>query len=110
MNEPAQTRQQRDIIGNLTKTLDTFDPAQSPYTEGTAPQPPAASVPTHPRSARRIAIRPRRASRSWPAPSSKSVFSTPSASARLPTATTPSSTAKAALLPRQRYSAGWKSK
>lgn len=41
MNEPAPTRQQRDIIGNLTRTLDTFDPAQSPYTEGPAPQPPA---------------------------------------------------------------------
>jgi len=41
MNEPAPTRQQRDIIGNLTRTLDTFDPAQSPYTEGPVPQAPA---------------------------------------------------------------------
>lgn len=40
MNELAPTRQQRDIIDGLTKTLDTFDPVQSPYTEGPAPQPP----------------------------------------------------------------------
>jgi ParB family chromosome partitioning protein len=33
MNESAPTRQQRDIIENLTRTLDTFDPAQGPYTE-----------------------------------------------------------------------------
>jgi ParB family chromosome partitioning protein len=41
MNELAPTRQQRDIIEGLTKTLDTFNPAQSPYTEGPAPQLPA---------------------------------------------------------------------
>jgi ParB family chromosome partitioning protein len=41
MNEPAPTRQQRDIIEGLTRTLDSFHPAQSPYTEGPAPQPPA---------------------------------------------------------------------
>lgn len=41
MNELAPTRQQRDIIDSLTKTLDTFDPAQIPYTEGPTPQPPA---------------------------------------------------------------------
>jgi ParB family chromosome partitioning protein len=41
MNEPAPTRQQRDIIDNLTKTLDSFDPAQMPYAEGPAPQAPA---------------------------------------------------------------------
>ncbi|HTU91028.1 MAG TPA: ParB/RepB/Spo0J family partition protein [Gemmataceae bacterium] len=40
MNELAPTRQQRDIIGNLTKTLDTFNPAQSPYAENVAPQAP----------------------------------------------------------------------
>jgi hypothetical protein len=41
MNEPAPTRQQRDIIDGLTRTLDTFDPAQVPYTEGPEPQAPA---------------------------------------------------------------------
>lgn len=41
MNEPAPTRQQRDIIDSLTRTLDSFDPVQSPYSEGPAPQPPA---------------------------------------------------------------------
>ena len=41
MNEPAPTRQQRDIIDSLTRTLDTFDPAQVPYAEGPAPQAPA---------------------------------------------------------------------
>ncbi|MGH7170851.1 MAG: ParB/RepB/Spo0J family partition protein [Gemmataceae bacterium] len=41
MSELAPTRQQRDIIDGLTKTLDTFDPAQSPYTDGPASQPPA---------------------------------------------------------------------
>jgi ParB family chromosome partitioning protein len=41
MSESAPTRQQRDIIDGLTKTLDSFDPAQPPYTEGPAPQPPA---------------------------------------------------------------------
>jgi ParB family transcriptional regulator, chromosome partitioning protein len=41
MDEPAPTRQQRDIIDNLTKTLDSFDPAQSPYADGTPPQAPA---------------------------------------------------------------------
>ncbi len=40
MNEAAPTRQQRDIIDGLTRTLETFEPAQSPYTEGPAPQPP----------------------------------------------------------------------
>jgi ParB family chromosome partitioning protein len=42
MNESAPTRQQRDIIDSLTRTLESFDPAQSPYTEGPAPQPPAS--------------------------------------------------------------------
>lgn len=41
MNELAPTRQQRDIIDSLTRTLESFDPAQSPYTEGPAPRPPA---------------------------------------------------------------------
>jgi ParB family transcriptional regulator, chromosome partitioning protein len=41
MSELAPTRQQRDIIDGLTRTLDTFDPAQSLYTEGPASQPPA---------------------------------------------------------------------
>jgi ParB family chromosome partitioning protein len=41
MNEPAPTRQQRDIIDSLTRTLDSFDPAQLPYAEGPAPQVPA---------------------------------------------------------------------
>jgi ParB family chromosome partitioning protein len=41
MSEPAPTRQQRDIIAGLTQTLDSFVPAQSPYTEGPVPQPPA---------------------------------------------------------------------
>ena len=41
MNEPAPTRQQRDIIDSLTRTLDTFDPAQVPYADGPAPQAPA---------------------------------------------------------------------
>jgi ParB/RepB/Spo0J family partition protein len=41
MNELAPTRQQRDIIENLTKTLDSFNSAQSPYTDGPAPQAPA---------------------------------------------------------------------
>lgn len=40
MNELAPTRQQRDIIDNLTKTLDSFNPAQSPYTEDVAVQAP----------------------------------------------------------------------
>ena len=33
MNEPAPTRQQRDIIDNLNKTLDSFNPTQLPYSE-----------------------------------------------------------------------------
>jgi ParB family chromosome partitioning protein len=41
MNEPAPTRQQRDIIDGLTRTLVTFDPASTPYTQGPAPQAPA---------------------------------------------------------------------
>jgi ParB/RepB/Spo0J family partition protein len=41
MNEIAPTRQQRDIIDNLSKTLDSFNPAQSPYSDAPAPQPPA---------------------------------------------------------------------
>jgi ParB family transcriptional regulator, chromosome partitioning protein len=41
MNELAPTKQQRDIIDGLSQTLDTFNPAQSPYTEGPSPQPPA---------------------------------------------------------------------
>jgi ParB family chromosome partitioning protein len=41
MNEAAPTRQQRDIIDTLTRTLDSFDPAQVPYAEGPAPQAPA---------------------------------------------------------------------
>src|SRR5689334_11467097 len=41
MTEAAPTRQQLDIIDGLTRTLDTFSPAQSPYTEGPSPQPPA---------------------------------------------------------------------
>lgn len=40
MNELAPTRQQRDIIDNLTRTLDSFNPAQSPYTEDVLPQAP----------------------------------------------------------------------
>jgi ParB family chromosome partitioning protein len=42
MNEPAPTRQQRDIIDSLTQTLHTFDPAQVPYAEGPVPQAPAS--------------------------------------------------------------------
>jgi ParB/RepB/Spo0J family partition protein len=41
MNEAAPTRQQRDIIDGLTRTLNSFDPAQLPYAEGPAPQAPA---------------------------------------------------------------------
>jgi ParB family chromosome partitioning protein len=41
MNESAPTRQQRDIIGHLTQTLDTFDPAQAAYAEVPTPQAPA---------------------------------------------------------------------
>jgi ParB family chromosome partitioning protein len=40
MNEPAPTRQQRDIIDSLTRTLDPFEPAQGLYAEGPAPQVP----------------------------------------------------------------------
>jgi ParB/RepB/Spo0J family partition protein len=40
MNELAPTRQQRDIIDNLTKTLDTFNPTQSPYAGDVVPQAP----------------------------------------------------------------------
>jgi ParB family chromosome partitioning protein len=41
MDEQQQTRQQRDIIDNLNKTLGTFTAAQSPYPDGQAPTPPA---------------------------------------------------------------------
>jgi ParB/RepB/Spo0J family partition protein len=41
MNEPAPTRQQRDIIDSLTRTLDSFDPAHLPYADGPAPAAPA---------------------------------------------------------------------
>jgi ParB family chromosome partitioning protein len=41
MNELAPTRQQRDIIDGLAKTLGTFDPATVPYTEAPAPQAPS---------------------------------------------------------------------
>src|SRR5262249_22324521 len=41
MSELEPTQQQRDIIAGLTKTLNPFDPAQSPYADGPPPQPPA---------------------------------------------------------------------
>src|SRR5437899_2947790 len=41
MDESQPTRQQRDIIDNLNKTLESFNPAQSPYPDGQAPTPPA---------------------------------------------------------------------
>jgi ParB family chromosome partitioning protein len=40
MDEAAPTRQQRDIIDSLTRTLDTFDPAQGPYAESQTLQAP----------------------------------------------------------------------
>jgi ParB/RepB/Spo0J family partition protein len=40
MNEPTPTRQQRDILDNLNKTLGSFT-TQSPYPDGSAPTPPA---------------------------------------------------------------------
>ena len=41
MDEPTPTRQQRDIIDSLSKTLEPFQPGQSPYTEDRAPELPA---------------------------------------------------------------------
>jgi ParB family chromosome partitioning protein len=40
MDTSAPTRQQRDIIDSLTKTLDTFEPAQGPYAESQTLQAP----------------------------------------------------------------------
>ena len=110
MDEQQPTRQQRDIIDNLNQTLGSFTQAQTPYTDGQAPTPPAGRR-KNPRAliiaASRIRIDPdqvrrrdrdptRPASRSWPARSRKSASSTRSASARPTTASTTSSTAKAA--------------
>jgi hypothetical protein len=41
MNEQPQTRQQRDIIDNLNKTLGTLTLERSPYPDSQIPPPPA---------------------------------------------------------------------
>ncbi len=41
MNEPTPTRQQREILDTLSRTLEPFQPGQSPYAEEQAPQLPA---------------------------------------------------------------------
>jgi hypothetical protein len=46
MNELAPTKQQREIVENLKDTLGTFDPANTLYTDGPAPQAPPAAART----------------------------------------------------------------
>ena len=69
MNELAPTKQQRDIIDGLAKTLDTFNPAQSPFTDGPAPQPASSATPASRSTAaiRRKQLRARRSTEqlSW---------------------------------------------